>query len=891
MQGRGSASQEPEFRIPNSEARKKAEFRIPKARTADALFSSAFGIRISFGFRPSDFGFQLQGPNPDSLPAFGIRLCRAFDLSRLPQIANLCGAVLGPISIGRCFLGTIRRGIRVFCWLPLLLANAHLLEAKPPADASSPLSPAVTAVVNKYCLTCHDTEMKKGGLALDLLCHDEVTQHPDEWERVIRKLRARQMPPLGKDRPAEADYDDVVGRLSSSLDRVASKHPNPGRTATFRRLNRTEYRNAIRDLLALDIDPAVLLPKDDVSHGFDNVAAADLSPTLLNRYISAAEKISQLAVGAPKRAPGGDTFRLRPDLTQEEHVEGLPLGTRGGALLNYTFARDGEYEIQIRLTRDRNEAVEGLHEAHELEVLLDREPVKQFTVAPPKGDKDYEKVDAHLNVRVPVTAGPHQLGVTFLKNPSSLIETLRQPYSAHFNYHRHPRLSPAIYQISINGPYESSGPGDSPSRRRIFICRPAKPGEEEGCAERILAALMRRAYRRPVAPADLLRPMDFYRKARTEAGFDAGIESALSAILVIPEFLFRVEQDPAEVAPGTAYRISDVALASRLSFFLWSSIPDEELLEAAERGTLHKPRVLEQQVRRMLADARSQNLVSNFAEQWLYLRNLESITPDLRLFPDFDDNLRQAFHRETEMHFESVLREDRSVLELLKTDHTFLNERLAKHYGIPHVYGDRFRRVALNPDDERGGLLRQGSVLTVTSYATRTSPVLRGKWILENILGTPPPPPLPNVPALKDNTIAATLSVRERLTEHRANATCASCHSQIDPPGFALENFDAVGRWRVVEEGQPVDASGGLPDGSKFTGVTGLETGLLHRPDVFASTWTEKLLTFALGRGVEPYDAPAIRKIVRDAKAADYRFSSIIVGVTQSTPFTMRKSL
>ena len=818
----------------------------------------------------------------------------AFCLSGLYWAAKLPAVVKRPVPIGQRFVNAAgnHRGIHILAFALVVLGACFSSSAQQASTRPSPaLGAPVTAVVDKYCLTCHDSEMKKGGLALDLIWRDEVTQHPDEWERVIRKLRARQMPPLGKDRPTERDYNEVVARLSSALDRAAAKHPNPGRTATFRRLNRTEYRNAIRDLLALDIDPAALLPKDDVSHGFDNVAAGDLSPTLLNRYIAAAEKISRLAVGAPRRAPGGDTFRLRPDLTQEEHVEGLPLGTRGGTLLNHTFARDGEYEIQIRLARDRNEAVEGLHEAHELEVLLDRERVERFTVAPPKGDKDFEKVDAHLKVRVPASAGPHQLGVTFLKNPSSLLETKRQPYNAHFNFHRHPRLSPAVYQISINGPYDSCGPGDSPSRRRIFICRPSKPGDEESCAERILAAVIRRAYRRPVTPADLKRPMEFYRKARAEEGFEAGIESALSAVLVSPEFLFRIEQDPAGVAPSTAYRIDDLALASRLSFFLWSSIPDDELLETAERGALHKPKVLEQQTRRMLADVRSQNLVNNFAEQWLYLRNLESITPDLRLFPDFDDNLRQAFRRETEMHFESVLREDRSVLDLLKTDHTFLNERLAKHYGIPHVYGDRFRRVALDRDDERGGLLRQGSVLTVTSYATRTSPVLRGKWVLENILGTPPPPPLPDVPALKDNTVSATLSVRERLSEHRANATCATCHNQIDPPGFALENFDAVGRWRTVEEGKPVDASGGLPDGSKFTGVDGLEEGVLNRPEIFVGTLTEKLLTFALGRGVEPYDAPAIRKIVRDAQAADYRFSAIIVGVARSTPFTMRKSL
>ena len=725
---------------------------------------------------------------------------------------------------------------------------------------------------------------------MERLNREGVTEHAEEWEQVIRKMRARQMPPIGKERPPEKAYDEVVAKLASTLDRAAAKNPNPGRTETFRRLNRTEYQNAIRDLLALDIDAAALLPKDEASHGFDNVTVGDLSPTFLNRYISAAGKISRLAVGSPYRKPGGDTFRLRPDLTQEEHVEGLPPGTRGGALLNYTFPRDGEYEVQIRLTRDRNEEVEGLREAHEVEVLLDRERVKSFTVAPPR-DKNFEKVDAHLKVRLPVTAGPHQLGVTFLKNPSSLLETKRQPYLARYNMHRHPRLGPAIYQVSINGPYDSKGPGDTPSRRRIFVRQPIKPAEEDPCAEGILSTLMRRAYRRPVNAADLQKPMDFYRRAKAEDGFDAGIEAALSAVLVNPEFLFRIERDPAGVAAGAPYRISDLALASRLSSFLWSSIPDDELLAAAERGELHKPRVLEKQVRRMLADARALNLVRNFGEQWLHLRNLESITPDLRLFPDFDDNLRQAFRRETELHFETILREDRSVLDLLKADYTFLNERLAKHYGIPKVYGSQFRRVALARDSTRGGLLRQGSVLTVTSYATRTSPVIRGKWILDNLMGTPPPPPLPNVPDLKDNTVAANLSVRARLAEHRANAACASCHNLMDPVGFALENYDAIGRWRTLEEGQPVDATGGLPDGSKFTGVAPLEDGLLKRPELFAGTLTEKLLTFALGRGVEHFDAPAVRKIVQDARADDYRFSSIIVGITKSTPFTMRKAL
>jgi hypothetical protein len=423
------------------------------------------------------------------------------------------------------------------------------------------------------------------------------------------------------------------------------------------------------------------------------------------------------------------------------------------------------------------------------------------------------------------------------------------------------------------------------------VNQPTSTGEEDQCAERILSTLIHRAYRRPVTGADLEKPMEFYREANAEDGFDAGIEAALSAVLVSPEFLFRIEQDPTGAASNSVYRVSDLTLASRLSFFIWSSIPDDELLATAERGELHKPKVLEKQVRRMLRDSRAENLVRNFAEQWLHLRNLESITLDLRLFPDFDDNLRQAFRRETEMHFETVLRDDRSVLDLLKADYTFLNERLAKHYSIPNVYGSRFRRVALDKDSERGGLLRQGSVLTVTSYATRTSPVIRGKWVLENLVGAPPPPPLPDVPALKDNTVAANLSVRARLAEHRANAACASCHNLMDPIGFSLENFDAIGRWRTLEDGLPIDASGGLPDGSKFTGVAGLEEGLLKRPDIFVGTLTEKLLTFALGRGVESYDAPAVRKIVRDAQSNNYRFSAIILGIVNSTPFTMRKSL
>jgi hypothetical protein len=779
--------------------------------------------------------------------------------------------------------------------------EAQQAPPRPPASASPQVS-----LVDEYCLSCHDEDHKKGGLVLESVAAEGVPRHPDVWEKVVRKLRARQMPPVGKERPDEATYEAVISSLEKSLDRAAAAGPNPGRTATLRRLTRTEYQNAIRDLLALDVEVGSLLPPDESSYGFDNVTVGDLSPTLLDRYVSAAETISRLAIGRSSRSPGGDTIRIPADLTQEEHLEGLPVGTRGGAVVPYTFPLDGEYEIQIRLTRDRDEHVEGLSEAHDLELLLDKARLQLFTVKPPvraAGVSDneqptHEKVDQHLKIRIPVNAGPHVLGVAFPKKPSVLLETPRQPYHTHFNSYRHPRIQPAIYSVSIIGPYAAKGPGDTPTRRRIFVSRPvrqaqgkpASPDLEDRSARRILAALIRRAYRRPVTNADLQGPMALYRKARTDGGFEAGIEMALSGVLVSPEFLFRVEQDPAGIPPNTVYRISDLELASRLSFFLWSSIPDEELLGAAIAGKLHEPAVLEAQVRRMLADTRSRALVSNFASQWLHLRNLDSITPDMRLFPDFDDNLRQAFREETELFFESVLREDRSVLDLLRANYTFVNERLAKHYGIPHVYGTRFRRITLDEDSLRGGLLRQGSILTVTSYATRTSPVLRGKFILDNLLGVPPPPPLPDVAALKDNTVDGHLSVRERLAEHRRDATCAACHNLMDPLGLSLEKFDAVGRRRTADGGAPIDASGGFPDGSRFADVQGLEAALLRRPELFVGTLAEKLLTYALGRGVEYYDAPTTRAIVRESRPQNFRMSSIVLGVVKSQPFQMRKS-
>ena len=655
----------------------------------------------------------------------------------------------------------------------------------------------------------------------------------------------------------------------------------------------------MRDLLALDVDVAALLPSDSSSFGFDNITVGNLSPTLLERYVGAAERIARLAVGRPGLGPGGVTVRTRPDLTQEGHLPGMPIGTRGGALLSHTFPLDGDYEISIRLARDRNEHVEGLSESHDLHLLLDGELVGEFTVRPPDQVEEHalnyqpshDTLDAHLTQRVAVAAGPHALAVTFPKKPELLLETERQPYQAHFNYYRHPRVQPAVYEISIVGPYNPAGAGDTPSRARIFTCRPAAADDEDACAADILSTLMRRAYRRPVTGADLERPLELYRAARDEGGFDAGIEMGLAAVLVSPEFLFRVERDPAGVEAGAAYRLSDLELASRLSFFLWSSVPDDELLAAAERGELTEPGELRRQVRRMLADPRASNLVTNFAGQWLHLRNLESITPDMRVFPDFDDNLRQAFRQETEMLVESVLREDRSVLDLLRADYTYLNERLARHYGVPHVYGSRFRRVEFDEGGTRGGLLRQGSILLATSYATRTSPVIRGKWVLDNILGVPPPPPPPNVPELAETgTAARARSMKERMSAHRESPACASCHKLMDPVGFALENYDAVGRWREADEGMPIDATATLFDGTDVDGVDALEAALLRRPELFVGTVTEKLLTFAIGRGVTHTDAPAVRAILRAAGEDDYRFSSLVLGVVESMPFQLRKA-
>ena len=775
-----------------------------------------------------------------------------------------------------------------------LPAGAHAQESAG-ASAAAALSPAASdarQLLDRYCVTCHNGRLETAGLSLEDIDVAHVPAEAEIWEQVVRKLRTSTMPPPNRPQPPSEARAAMASWLESTLDEAAAAGPNPGRTETLRRLNRTEYQNAIRDLLALDVDATTLLPPDESGHGFDNVTVGDLPPALLDRYISAAQKISRLVIGSTQTALQADVIRVPADTTQEEHVPGLPLGTRGGVVIPYTFSQDGDYDIQVRLARNRTGNIGGLRDRrpHEMEILLDRAPIASFTVQRPERGDD-SLVDRDLKVRASVTAGPHDLGVTFLKNASSLMETERRPGQSHFNETRHPRLTPAVYQVSISGPYAPQGAGDTPARERLFVCRPAQASDEEGCARDILSTLMRRAYRRPVSGADLDGPMAFYREGRAGGDFDAGIGRALSAVLVNPQFLFRVELDPDRGGAIPAYHVSDLELASRLSFFLWSSLPDDELLDAAIRGELSDPEELERQTRRMLADPRSFNLASNFAGQWLRLRNLASLNPNGRLFPDFDDNLRQAFREETERFIGSVIDEDRSVLDLLRTDYTYLNERLAKHYGIPDVYGTRFRRVALDEESRRGGLLRHGSVLAVTSYATRTSPIIRGVWVLDNIFGAPPPPPLPDVPALEENEVAANLPMRERLAQHRNSPACASCHRTIDPVGFALENFDALGRWRDQEgDNGVIDVSGGLPGVGALVGVDGLEDGLLSRADLFVGRLTEKLLTFALGRGVEYYDAPAVRAIVREAEADDYRFSSLILGIVKSVPFQMRNS-
>ncbi len=751
--------------------------------------------------------------------------------------------------------------------------------------------------LNKYCVTCHNSRLKTANLLLDAADVAHVSANADIWEKVVRKLRSGAMPPAGNRRPDQATYDAMVGSLERSLDAAAAAAPNPGRPVVHR-LNREEYKNAVRDLLAVDIDPATMLPPDDSAQGFDNIAdVLGVSPSLLEGYLTAAARISALAVGDPSIGPTSQTFHVRGDASQSEHVEGLPLGTRGGLLARPTLPLDGEYVVKVKLLQTNLGSVRGIEYPEQLEISVDGVRlhlatvggVADYSASPDNATDVATSIDARLQARVKMTAGPHDLAVAFLqKAPTEGGNRLQAFLRTTLIATDHLGL-PHVESVSVTGPFNATGPGDTPSRRRVFTCRPASKAAERQCARSIITSLAHRAFRRPPTAAEVDRLVAFYERARAGGTFDRGIQMAVRGILASPKFLVRVEQDPPSAPSGSSYRLSNLELASRLSFFLWSSIPDDELLRVAEAGKLSDPDVLHAQVRRMLADSRANALVSNFAGQWLYLRNVRGAEPDKNEFPDFDDNLRQSFERETELFFGSIVREDRSVLDLLTADYTFVNERLARHYGIPGVYGSHFRRVVVT-DQARRGLLGQGSILLVTSHADRTSPVVRGKWILDNILGAPPPPPPGVVPPLKDKADdGLPHSLRERMEDHRSNPACATCHKVMDPIGFSLENFDAVGAWRAREGDAPIDASGQLADGTAVNGVVTLRKAILKRPDVFVGTMTEKMLTYALGRGLMYYDFPVVRGIVRESAAADFRFSSLVLGIVDSTPFQMRR--
>jgi cytochrome c5 len=807
-------------------------------------------------------------------------------------------------------------------------ANRRPTAAGAEAQLSIPVSPVAShqpgrraggpqrAVLTRYCVSCHNERLRTAGVALDSADVDRVAEHADVWEKVVTKLRARAMPPAGAPRPDQATYETLVSWLESELDRAAVANPDPGRTATFHRLNRAEYQNAVRDLLALDVDVTALLPGDDIDEqGFDNMAdVLTVSPALVERYLSAARKTARLAVGPSALNPAVETYKVPILLVQDDRMsDDLPFGSRGGAAIRHQFPVDGEYEIKITLHRNYVNYVRGLGIRQDLDVRVDGALVKRFSIggestgrsAPASyagnifGDPEWEKyalyADAGLKVRFPAKAGPRVVGVSFVRKlaaPEGVLQPRQTAFAVAINDMRDGNA--AVQEVAIAGPYGVAGPGDTPSRRKIFLCQPARAADERSCAGKIVWTLARRAYRRPVTQGDVETILAFFESGRAEGSFEAGIQSALERLLISPDFLFRVERDPAKVAPGTAYGLDGFEIASRLSFFLWSSIPDDELLDLAERGSLGDPKVLAQQVQRMLADPRSHTLVDNFAGQWLYLRQLKNVVPDPIAFPEFDENLREAFREETQLFVSSQIREDRSVLELLNANYTFVNERLAQHYGIPNIYGSHFRRVALDATQaaRRGGIFGQGSLLTVTSYPNRTSPVLRGKWVLTNILGTPPSPPPPEVPGLPDRGEGGQpATVRERMAQHRRNPACSGCHAPMDPLGLTLENYDAIGAWRTTgETALPIDASGALPDGTTVEGPTGLRTLLLQHKAQFVGTLTEKLLSYALGRPLEHYDRPVVRKIVRDAASEDYRWSAIILGIVKSTPFGMRRT-
>ena len=776
--------------------------------------------------------------------------------------------------------------------------------------SSATLAPtSARAVLDRYCVGCHNERLRTADLILDTLDLGRVGDHAAVLEKVASKLRTREMPPPGRPRPEPDVYDAATRELEAALDAAAAARPRPGRIPVHR-MNRVEYAAAVRDLFGIDIDARALLPADEAAQeGFDNVASVlSVSQALLEDYLSAARKISRLAVGDPTIAPGFDTFTYSKTLVQDEWRmnEDLPFGSQGGVAIRYYFPVDADYTVKVLLRRQEYDYIMGLGEPQQLDVRLDGVLLERFEVGgnaegmtmpesfagntqgAPAFEEYMHTADAHLEVSAPVTAGRHTVGVSFvarLREPEGVLQPPITGFGRSTNerYHGYP----AVEFVSIGGPFGTVAAGDSTSRRKLFVCTPEDADEEEPCARRILAAVAQRAYRRPVTEAELGTLIGFYRDGHAGGGFDAGIQRGLERILAAPSFLFRIHAEPVDVPDGGVYALSDLDLASRLAFFLWSSVPDDELLDVAVDGDLHDPTVLEHQVRRMLRDPRAAALVENFAHRWLELNKIAGLSPDALAYPEFDENLRQAMAQETQLFLASQIREDRGVMELLTADYTFLNERLATHYGVPNIYGNHFRRVTFD-DAVRGGLLGQASVLSVTSYPTRTSVVLRGKWVLANLLGSPPPPPPADVPGLEEaGATGQPRSLRGRMELHRANAVCAACHARMDPVGFALENFDALGKWRTDADGVPVDASASLPDGTRFEGVAGLRALLTDREEDFVRTLTGKLLGYAIGRGLDHNDLPAIRRIVRDAAPTGHRWSSLVLGIATSTPFRL----
>ncbi len=773
------------------------------------------------------------------------------------------------------------------------------------------------SVMDRYCVSCHNDTLKTANLMLDKADINDLKAAPELWEKVLLKLQTRSMPPVGMPRPDEAFYISFGEHLEHELDAASMASPNPGRTVTAHRLNRTEYTNAIRDLLKVEIDGAAMLPPDN-SGDFDNLGdLLSVSQVLMEKYMSASRQTSRLAIGDPTIATDISEYAVSPLLLQNERMnEDLPFGTRGGLAVKHMFPLDGEYELKVRLLRtDGTGLVVGVDKPHQLDVRVDGKRVQLLTVGgnnvalalgagradktPPSFEQaQYERTaDDVLKLRFPVSAGARSIQVAFIQENFAWEGQI--PPRSYENYSKS-RLTndyqrawaePAVASVTVTGPFDAKGVSRTASREKIFVCTPSSTKNEQACAEKILSNLARSAFRRPVKDEEIKPLLGLYEQGVKEGGsFEAGIQMALEGLLVSTEFLFRIEREPANLANNEIYQLSDIELASRLSFFLWSSIPDEELLKVAEQGKLRKPEVLGQQIKRMLADERSTTLVNNFAEQWLLLRNLAHTDKNLELFPQFDENLRKDFQQETELFLGSIFREDRSILDMFRADYKFLNERLARHYDIPDVYGNRFRKVSVT-DENKQGLLAQGSILAITSYPNRTSPVLRGKWVLENIMAAPPPPPPAVLPALKESDDKGkVLSMREAIEKHRANPACAVCHNRMDPIGFGLENFNPIGQWRDEDAGAPVDASGTLPDGSKFQGPGQLQKALLGQSRVIASAFSRKLLTYALGRDLAHYDMTAVRKIVDDAAASDYRFSSIVSGIVNSVPFQMRRT-